>query len=55
MGDGILFAVKMSVTPKREVRRKRKYIGKTEDESTSSENESNFLQIIHYAAQITLH
>jgi hypothetical protein len=38
MGGGTFFAVQMSITPKREVRRKREYIGKTENESTSSEN-----------------
>lgn len=55
MGGGIFFAVQISVTPKMEIRRKREYIGKTENESTSSENASNFLQIIHYVAKIILH
>ena len=49
------FTLEVSVTPKREVRRKREYIWKTENQSTSSENESNFLQIMHYVAQIILH
>jgi len=54
-GGWNLFAMQISETHKREVRRKREYIGKTENESTSSENESNFPQIIHYFAQILLH
>jgi hypothetical protein len=55
MGGGIFFTMQMSATHKREVSRKREYIGKTGNESTSSENEGNFIQIIHYVAQIILY
>jgi hypothetical protein len=50
-----LFAMQMSETHKREVRRKGEYIRKTENESTSNENESSFPPLIHYFAQILLH
>jgi hypothetical protein len=53
MEGGIFSAIQMSVTHTRDVRRKREYIGKTANESTSSENERKFLQIIHYVAKIS--